>query len=57
MDLISGTAITAATFWAWTKWVKPALSQKLSSQGDETFDFPQAIMNLRIPGSAAKRQA
>jgi hypothetical protein len=57
MDLISGTIITVATFYAWKKWVLPAIGPKLAASEDKAFDFPQAIMNLRFPGSAAKRQA
>jgi hypothetical protein len=57
MDLISGTIITGATFYAWTKWVLPVVGPKLAAAGDEAFDFPQAIMNLRIRSAAAKRQA
>jgi PAP2 superfamily len=57
MDLLSGGAITATSFLVWKAFVLPALAKKLTAQGDDAFDFPQAIMNLRIPGSVAKRQA
>lgn len=57
MDLLSGTAITVATFYAWKAWVLPVVGPKLAASGDEAHAFPQAIMNLRIRSAAAKRQA
>jgi PAP2 superfamily len=57
MDLLAGGLTMAVTYHVWSRFVRPLVTPVLAASGDDAFDFPQAIMNLRIPGSAAKRQA
>lgn len=57
MDLLAGGAITAATFFAWKRFVLPAVGPRLEAMGEPFHDFPKAIMNLRFGKAAAKRQA